>query len=103
MEELHDFGKMRKNVLNKFLKEKKIYGYFIGNVLNQKGRKIVYLNNILNTTELCNLKFDEFFHFASTIYPKELTNYERFIFWTEVQQKWERYIYYQNYKKYNIW
>lgn len=103
MEELHDWGKMRKNVLNKFLKEKKIYGYFIGNVLNQKGRKIVYLNNILNTTELCNLKFDKFFSFVSTIYPKELTSYERFKFWIDVQQKWERYIYYQNYKKYDIW
>ena len=102
MEELHGLGKMRKNVLNKFLKEKKIYGYFIGNVLNYKGRKIIYLNNILNTTRLCNLKFDEFFHFASTIYPKELTSYGRFKFWIDVQQKWERYIYYQDYKKYDI-
>ena len=103
MEELHHFGKMRKNVLNKFLKEKKIYGYFIGNALNNKCRKIVYLNNILNITRLCNLRFDEFFYFESAIYPKELTNYERFEFWIGVQHKWERYIYYQNYKKYDIW
>lgn len=103
MEELHGLGKMRKNVLNKFLKEKKIYGYFIGNVLNQKGGKIVYLNNILNTTRLCNLYFGEFFDFASTIYPKELINYQRFKFWVDIQEKWERYIYYQNYKKYDIW
>lgn len=103
MEELHNWGKMRKNVLNKFLKEKKIYGYFIGNVLNQNGRKIVYLNNIFNTTTLYYLKFNKFFRFESTIYPKELTNYERFNFWIDVQKKWERYIYYQNYKKYDIW
>jgi len=96
MEELHGLGKMRKNVLNKFLKEKKIYGYFIGNVLNQKSRKIVYLNNILNTTRLCDLYFGEFFHFESTIYPKELTNYERLKFWISVQGEWERYIIIKN-------
>lgn len=94
---------MRKNVLNKFLKEKKIYGYFIGNMLNKKCRKIVYLNSILNTTRLCNLRFDEFFYFELAIYPKKLTCYERFKFWISVQHKWERYIYYKNYKKYDIW
>lgn len=103
MEELHDFGKARKNILNKFLREKNIYGYFIGNALNHKRKKIIYSNNVFNTTGLRNLKLYRFFPFTSAIYPKELTNYERFKFWMDIQEKWERYIYYQNYKKYDIW
>lgn len=106
MEELTPLGHKLKNILVKFLKQNKIYGYFFANTLyvrskNSKGYRSI--NEIFNNDRIEEMRLDDFFLIYSASYPKKLNPFHKFVFWASWHNKWRRYIDTQEYKKYNIW
>lgn len=104
MEELHQIGFKRKQILVKFLKEKKLLGYFIGNYMNQARKYRINVNDIFNNYPLSDLIYS-FFHISSISYPKNIKGItDKMFFWENIQKEWQTFVYYQKYKeKYGIW
>lgn len=106
MEELTPLGHKRKNILVKFLKENKIYGYFFANTLyvrSKNNKSYRSINEIFNNDSIEEMNLDDFFLIYRASYPKKLDLFNKFVFWTRWGNKWRRYIGTQEYKKYNIW
>lgn len=105
MEELTPLGHKRKNILVKFLKENKIYGYFLVNTLCVRMKHNTYrsINEIFNNDNIEEMCLDDFFLIYSASYPKKLDPFNKVMFWASWRNKWRRYIGTQEYKKYDIW
>ena len=104
MEELHRIGFKRKQILVKFLKEKKLLGDFIGNYMNKARKYRINVNDIFNNYPLSDLIYS-FFHISSISYPKNTKGItDMMFFWENIQKEWQTFVYYQKYKeKYSIW
>ena len=106
MEELTLLGCKRKNILVKFLKENKIYGYFFANTLyvrSKNNNSYRSINEIFNNDRIEEMNLDDFFLIYSASYPRKMNVYDKFVYWSNWVNEWRKYIRFQIYKKYDIW
>ena len=106
MEELTQLGHKRKNILVKFLKENKIYGYFFANTLyvrSKNNKSYRSINEIFNNDRIEEMNLNDFFLIYSASYPRKMKPFDKFVYWLHWGNKWREYIGTQEYKKYNIW
>ena len=107
MEKLTPLGRKRKNILVKFLKENKIYGYFFANTLyvrSKNNNSYRSINEIFNNDRIEEMNLDDFFFIHSAAsYPRKMKLFDKFVYWSNWRKEWRKYIYFQKYKKYDIW
>ena len=106
MEELTPLGRKRKNILVKFLKESKIYGYFFANTLyvrSKNNKSYRSINEIFNNDRIEEMNLDDFFLIYSASYPRKMKVFDKFVYWSNWGNEWRKYICFQKYKKYDIW
>jgi hypothetical protein len=105
MEELTPLGHKRKNILVKFLKENKIYGYFLANTLCARMKHNTYrsINEIFNDDNIEEMCLNDFFSIYSASYPRKMKAFDKFVYWSNWGNEWRKYICFQKYKKYDIW
>lgn len=103
MEKLSIQGEKHLKILVQFLKKNKLMGDYLRCILEYRSnpkKNVSSINNILNVTPLIDI-FSAFFSFATTNYPKKRkSNFSRFLFWKEKDDKWKTQCYYQEFKYY---
>jgi hypothetical protein len=103
MEDLHQIGLKKKQILVKFLKEKKLLGDFIGNYMIEAKRHRIYVNDIFNNCQMRDL-IHSFSSVSSISYPKNINGFfKKLDFWHKINEEWKSFVYHQEYKeKYDI-
>ena len=50
------------------------------------------------------MNLDDFFYIHSAAsYPRKMKLFDKFVYWSNWRKEWRKYIYFQKYKKYDIW
>ena len=94
MEELTPLGRKRKNILVKFLKENKIYGYFFANTLyvrSKNNKSYRSINEIFNNDRIEEMNLNDFFLIFSASYPRKMNVFDKFVYWSNWANEWRKY------------